>query len=249
MTSGIYCIKCNINNKRYIGQSSDIKTRVSSLKCALSKLKTNKNLNHWLHADVFAYGIDNFTVEILENTDIGVSDKERLLLESLWMDVYNTTDRSYGYNIRQDTVNGYICHSETKRKLSDVNSGVNNPNYGNKWSDEQKRIARVERYLRLDNGIGSMTDAGKRKVSIASINLWKDKTKKSNMAAKVSKTKCKKHKFLQFDKLTHELIKTWDSVKDIVNENPGYKWQNIYSVCNGYKKSYRGFIWKKELKI
>lgn len=46
-----------------------------------------------------------------------------------------------------------------------------------------------------------------------------------------------------------DYIKTFDSVEDIILENPSYKWQNIYSVCNGYKKSYMGYIWKKELKI
>ena len=46
-----------------------------------------------------------------------------------------------------------------------------------------------------------------------------------------------------------EFINKFDSIKSIIEENPSYKWQNIYSVCNGYKKSYMGFIWKKELKI
>lgn len=44
------------------------------------------------------------------------------------------------------------------------------------------------------------------------------------------------------------LLKVWDSVFEIIENNPTYKWQNIYSVCNGYKKTYMGYIWKKKPK-
>jgi hypothetical protein len=37
-------------------------------------------------------------------------------------------------------------------------------------------------------------------------------------------------------------------IRIIIKANPNFKWQNIYSVCNGYKPTYMGFIWKKELK-
>lgn len=67
------------------------------------------------------------------------------------------------------------------------------------------------------------------------------------MAKKVSKAK-RLYDFEQYSK-DGVLLKVWESVEDIISENPDYKWQNIYSVCNGYKKSYRGFIWKKKLKI
>ncbi len=70
---------------------------------------------------------------------------------------------------------------------------------------------------------------------------------KSKMAKKVSEKKMK-YDFYQYDK-RNNFIKKFDSVKQIIAEYPNYKWQNIYSVCNGYKKSYMGFIWKKQLKI
>lgn len=37
--------------------------------------------------------------------------------------------------------------------------------------------------------------------------------------------------------------------RDFLNNYPYYKWQNIYSVCNGYKPSIYGYIWRKESKI
>lgn len=67
------------------------------------------------------------------------------------------------------------------------------------------------------------------------------------MTKKVSESK-RKYDFEQYSK-DGELLKVWESVEQIVLANPEYKWQNIYSVCNGYRISYRGFIWKKKLKI
>lgn len=63
------------------------------------------------------------------------------------------------------------------------------------------------------------------------------------MAKKVSK-KLHKYKIQQFDK-NNNLIKEWFSVQKIIKDNPNYKWQNIYAVCNGYKPSIYGYIWRK----
>ena len=35
---------------------------------------------------------------------------------------------------------------------------------------------------------------------------------------------------------------------EIVEHNPNYHTKAIYGCCSGTKKSYKGFIWKKELK-
>lgn len=71
---------------------------------------------------------------------------------------------------------------------------------------------------------------------------WKEK-----MIEKL-KTAKRKYTFEQYDK-SMNLIKEWESIEHIILENPSYKWQNIYSVCNGYKPTMYGFIWKKKLKI
>jgi hypothetical protein len=93
-------------------------------------------------------------------------------------------------------------------------------------------------------------DEWKSKISEASKKMWKDEDKKKAMADKVSKTRSEKgFRFYQYDKKTLELVKVWESMVDILSENPDYHNIAIYSVCNGYKKSYRGFIWRKESKI
>jgi len=114
--------------------------------------------------------------------------------------------------------------------------------------------------LRLDSDTKCiLSEETKQKMSVSKIKMysnpeydnmkhshkyWKNNPlAKKEMAKKVSE---KKHKFKiqQFDK-DNIFIKEWLSVKEIIKSNPNYKWQNIYSVCNGYKPTIYGYIWCK----
>lgn len=84
------------------------------------------------------------------------------------------------------------------------------------------------------------------KLSKTMSKFWADNPDiKQQMSERVSKAKTK-YNILQFDKKGN-YIKTWDSVKQIVIENPSYKWQQIYNVCSGHKPTIYGFVWKKQL--
>ena len=54
-----------------------------------------------------------------------------------------------------------------------------------------------------------------------------------------------KYKFYQYNKITGELIKIWNSIHDILLENPSWKRHNIYAACSGEKPSIYGYKWKK----
>lgn len=71
-----------------------------------------------------------------------------------------------------------------------------------------------------------------------------------NWKEQMSKAVSESKRIYTFEQYTRDniLVRIWKSVEEIVSHNPSYKWQNIYSVCNGYKKTYMGYIWKK-LKI
>lgn len=85
-------------------------------------------------------------------------------LEKKYFTKYNSTEREYGYNLNEAGLHG-VASEETKKKLSEMRQGENNsfygkkhskdskklmggavidysgeknPNYGNRWSDEQK---------------------------------------------------------------------------------------------------------------
>ena len=75
-------------------------------------------------------------------------------------------------------------------------------------------------------------------------NYWKNNPEaKKEMAKKVS-IKKQKYNFEQYD-LNNNLIRTWNTINEIIENNPNYKWQNIYAVCNGYKPTIYGYIWRK----
>ena len=65
------------------------------------------------------------------------------------------------------------------------------------------------------------------------------------MLDKVSKQNTKYH-IIQTTK-NGEFVKKWETVRDILKENPTYKRHNIYAVCSGEKKSMYGFKWTKVL--
>lgn len=125
-----------------------------------------------------------------------------------------------GYNLRLDSDTGLIVSEETRKRLSFA----------------LKR--RWENY----------SDSERKRYSAMMSDFWKNNPEaKSEMSKKVSKIKSK-YKFHQYD-MEMSFIKTWDSINDIKLSHPEYHLIAIYSVCNGHKKSYRGFIWRKELKI
>lgn len=139
--------------------------------------------------------------------------------ELYWMQMYDCTNRDKGYNLRMDTSTNIIVNDETRKKLSTATLA---------------RMAKPEERL---------------KQSKASTKMWAENPElKEQMRKAVKKAKQEKYKYLQYTR-SMELIREWSTVEDIINENPDYKWQNIYSVCNGYKPTIYGYVWRKELKI
>ena len=88
-----------------------------------------------------------------------------------------------------------------------------------------------------EEGIRSRED-----VSKWATNLWKDEDKKDQMRQEVSNSR--RSYFAQYCK-EGNCLALWDGINQILRANPDYKWQNIYAACNGSKKNYRGFVWKR----
>jgi hypothetical protein len=166
-------------------------------------------------------------------------------LELFYMDFYNSTDKDHGYNLRRDSSTKMKVHEETRKLISDLNRGSRNPNYGNRWTQEMRnKMSEQKKEWAKNNPI---TEERRKQISETSSAIWKDEDKKNSMARKVAKA-TSTLRFYQYDKNTMELVKVWEYMDDILQENPNYHRIAIYSVCNGHKKSYRGYIWKSELK-
>lgn len=91
--TGIYCIECICNNKKYVGSSIDVFVRWNG---HLTLLLLNKHTNKQLQADFNKYGYISFKFSILELAPKNIKKEGLLLLEQLYIDgihkgnLYNT---------------------------------------------------------------------------------------------------------------------------------------------------------------
>lgn len=139
--------------------------------------------------------------------------------ELYWMQYYDSVNTKKGYNKRLDSKGGMIPHKETRERLTKA--------LHNRFSKQEERD----------------------KISRKSKAFWKNNPeKKTEMSLNVKRARQKKYKFLQLSE-NNDIVKIYDTLEQIIQENPTYKWQNIYAVCNGYKHRIYGYKWKKELKI
>lgn len=118
---GVYCITCAINNKKYIGVSNNIYTRINQHKTSLNK-NNLKRENEYIIKDWNKYGYDNFNYTVLEYFNSTLSKKEKEDREFYWINKLNTIDRNIGYNLRRDSSKtGMIPLKETRKKYSEAN--------------------------------------------------------------------------------------------------------------------------------
>ena len=242
MTCGIYAIVSKCDGKRYIGKSIDIEKRWSAHLGLLRKEKRSKDCNRHLFNSFKKYGEQNFGFEYLEVFDV-VDDKLIAERELFWMETLDATCRSKGFNLRKDSDTKCIVSDETRQIISEAVKGERNPNYGNKWSDTQK--ARASNIAKQAHAAGRYSsEETRRKHSEWASRFWKENPdKKIQMAVKVSEAKTV-YKIAQYDKQGN-LIRVWDRMQQLIDHNPDFFRIAIYNCCNGYKKSYRGFLWKK----
>jgi group I intron endonuclease len=245
MSCGIYAIVNKVNGKRYIGKSINIEMRWSNHLSNLRRNTRSKDTNRKLYSAFKKYGESNFGFEYVE-----ILDKDDSILSSrelYWIEELKTDKHQFGYNLRKDSETKCIVSEETRLLLSENNKGKGNPNYGNSWSDEQKKRASEMTSKNHEEGKYSSEET-RRKHSEWSSSFWRDNPDiKIIMAKKVSEATTR-FKIVQCDRQGN-IIKVWDSMRELSEANPDYFRIAIYNCCNGYKKSYRGFIWKKLSKI
>ena len=149
----IYQITNNINGKIYIG-----KTKRTSYLRWLEHIRDSKNypdLNIPLHKAIIKYGIENFTMNILEQD---VSEIDLNSVEKYYIKLFNSNNSSIGYNA---TVGG--DGGTTSLKLN------------------ERQVKEIQKYLLDEDNIDSFAKIGKKynvgASSISSINKglsWKD---------------------------------------------------------------------------
>lgn len=133
--SGVYIITNTINNKVYVGQAQDLYIR--------TKHHISDERNPLLKKAFKKYGLDKFTINVLEQCEIEKLDDR----EQYWMDYYEVTDRNKGYNICPiaGSTRGVKKSQEERKQMSERASqriGALNPFYGKEHSEETKEKIR-----------------------------------------------------------------------------------------------------------
>lgn len=111
---GIYSIENIINHKKYIGQSVNVEHRWY---CHRSDLKNKKHDNDYLQKSWNKYGEENFQFRVLEQCHRDMlNEKERY-----YIDLYNTMNRDYGYNLKSGGQDRNYVTDDVKKKISIAN--------------------------------------------------------------------------------------------------------------------------------
>ena len=129
MTIGIYMIINTMNNKKYIGQSVNIKRRKSE--------HFTKHCNKMVISNaIFKHGKENFDFEILEECD----ESQLNELEIKYITEYKSNNREFGYNVDNGGNGTGKMSEETKQKIKKSTIGDKNHFYGKKHTDEVKKL-------------------------------------------------------------------------------------------------------------
>lgn len=125
--AGIYIIKNLVNNKVYIGQSVDVKSRLQHHR---SELRHNRHANSYLQNSWNKYGEENFEFSVLELCDEDQLDE----LERRYIKEYDAMDRDYGYNRESGGSLNKHPSEEVRKQMSERMKGKyvgeKNPWYG-----------------------------------------------------------------------------------------------------------------------
>lgn len=111
---GIYKITNIINNKCYIGQSTNLKERVNWHK---AELKRNRHYNKYLQASYNKYGLENFTFENIISLK-EISHEDLNTLEEIIIRSFNSFKE--GYNLTSGGDNREISEEEKLRRKETI---------------------------------------------------------------------------------------------------------------------------------
>ena len=118
----------------------------------------------YLYNAIKKYGWDNIEHIIVE---AGLSKNDACELEKTMISELNTTNSSFGYNISSGGENGNPYYGKTEEEifrirklLSELFTGKNNPNYGNKMSEESRlKISNANKGRRVSQDVKNKMSA------------------------------------------------------------------------------------------
>lgn len=243
---GIYKITNSVNGKVYIGQSINMKAR---WKDHINTLNRNDSHSILLQRAWNKYGGENFYFEILELCAEDMLDE----IETKYIELYDA--RNIGYNIEPGgNSNKYLSeatkqkireahlgrrHStETRRKMSESRTGINNGMYGKTHSEESKRKMSAAK-----KGKSGHPCSEKQKEAARRANTGKvvsEETRKRLSEAKKGNVPVNKNLNPVY---CLELDKVFANPSN-AGEELGISSSNIIGCCEGKRKTCGGYHWR-----
>lgn len=212
--SGIYVIQNNINSKKYVGKAKNIYKRIMQHITLLNTKSKDEN-RHLINA-WHKYGRSSFTYYVIEY--IYEEDSQKLEEKLAERELYWMQQLH-----TLDRNSGYNLRLDSEGKCivsSETRqklSEANKKRYAN--PEERKRTGELSKKAHIEHA--SSFEKSKRKLAYA--------RRKYRIA------KCDKDK---------NILKIYDVIQDILDENPTYYKQAIKGCCYGSKNSYKGYYWR-----
>ena len=211
--SGIYKWENEINGKVYIGQSTNIYNRFLDYK--------KGRFNPHMKSAINKYGIDNFSIEILEKD---IDETNLNAYEQKWIDFYQSYLPENGYNIAPVAGNTRgVKKSNSERdamsKRASKRIGELNPFYGKHHTEETRN---------------KMSEAHKGhhfEMSEEHFRKWRE-----GYRASIDKIK-------QIDKNTNEVIAIYENAI-IASKQTDSDYSGIRRCCQGKQKTCNGYRWQ-----
>lgn len=235
----IYKIENLVNDKVYIGQTTDEKGFDGRYNNDLEKNTHNEYLKRSIHK----YGILNFRINKI--LDIAFSKNELNIKEDLWISIYNSTNSLKGYNL-----------------TSGGSFGEFNEDYRQHMRESQKSIPIIQ--LDFDGNIIKTWEHGSReaskKLNYSQTNIWKccnkiqasykgciwlylHDYKENGVDLYWHENNSRFKRIVQLDVDNHEIVKVWNNLKDIDIDNKNIDRSAIVKVCKDKLASACGYRW------
>lgn len=259
--SGVYKITNLINNKIYLGSSSDLRSRKKS---HLFLLRNNNHPNKHLQNSYNRYGDNNFKWEIIEyvefNENKEILKKNLLEREQHWIDELKVCDKKYGYNIRTlaESNIGFKHSKETiykfrnRKPTEETRTKLGNSRRGRKHTEESKqKISKSNKgKKRSDETIIKMKESWvgrtiSKETRIKMKNSLKDRIFSEEHRRKLKENHAKLSG-INNSKSRKVINLSTNKIFDSVSE--ASKFYKIFSsgisrACNGIQKTSAGFRW------
>lgn len=236
---GVYCVYRHLKPNGevfYVGIGSNTKRPYA---------KSNRS-KYWKNK-VKKY--PNYEVDILKT---GLSKEDACELETILISWYGRLDLETGSLVNLtnggESTYGRVMEDWQREFMSETFKGrwvgKDNPNYGNKWTDKQKEYMSDLKKKQYETGEVKVNLEACKKGIEERDRRWRENPQlKIEMQKKISK-KHNIYEYLKIDKESFDILEVYQNRLEVLDKNKGYKTSPLLSVCNGWKASYKGFIWR-----